>query len=143
MNQTSHSSIPLHESRAIVRYGPDIRVIAEIDQSICDYYRSLIPKYFNAIGQRYGAHITIVRTHKETPTILDYWGKHEGRVICFQYASCIHFDGRYFWLNAYSEEIGEIRKELGLPKFRDDSVFGGVVRSEYHITIANIKKTLM
>lgn len=130
----------MFESKAIVRYGPDIRVIAEIDQAISDYYRSLIPKYYYAAGQRYKSHITIVRTKKETPTNLQFWGKHEGRVITFQYDSYIHFEGKYFWLNCYSDEIGEIREELGLPKFRDDRAFGGLLRNEYHITIANIKK---
>lgn len=130
----------MYESQAIIKYGPNIRVIAEIDQNIGDYYRSLIPKYYYARGLRYQSHITIVRTNKETPTKMEFWGKHEGRVISFQYDPYIHFDRTYFWLNAYSEEIGEIREELGLSKFRDDRAFGGVLRNEYHITIANIKK---
>ena len=39
----------------------------------------------------------------------------------------------------YSSEIEEIRLELGLPRFRDDREFGGVLRQAYHITIANTK----
>lgn len=131
----------MYESKAIVHYGPDIRVIAEIDQNISDYYRSLIPKYYYAVPQRYRSHITIVRTKKESPSKLEFWGKHQGRQITFHYESYIYFDGTFFWLNAYSEEIGEIRQELGLPKYRDDRAFGGVLRNEYHITIANVKRS--
>lgn len=130
----------MFESTATVRYGPDIRIIAEVDQGISDFYRSLIPKYYYANPMRYMAHITIVRTNKESPTDLKAWGKYEGLQIKFQYKSYIHFDGTYFWLNAYSEDIGAIRKELGLPIFRDDRAFGGVLRQEYHITIANTKE---
>jgi|688.fasta_scaffold08426_15 hypothetical protein len=131
----------MFESQGIIHYGPDIRLIAEIDQGIGDFYRSLIPKYYYAKSLRYKSHITIVRTGKETPTNLDLWGRHEGRQITFQYDSYIHFDGVMFWLDAYSQEIGEIRQELGLPEYRDDRAYGGVLRTAYHISIANVKNT--
>ena len=87
----------------------------------------------------YPAHITIVRLNKEQPSNMDVWGKHEGRKINFEYEPGVHRDDKYFWINAYSEEIGDIREELGLPRYRDDTNFGGVKRNEYHITIGNIK----
>jgi hypothetical protein len=129
----------MHASKAIVRYGPGLMAIAKIDQNISDFYRSLIPKYYNVKPQRYKAHITIVRFEKEKPLHLDLWGKYDGKTIDFIYDPDIQTDGVYFWLNAYSEEIGHIRQELGLPKFRDDTEFGGILRKEYHITIANTK----
>lgn len=129
----------LFKSQAVVKYGPGIRAIAEIDQNISDYYRSLIPKYFYAKSQAYPAHITIVRTNKENPTNMEYWGKYEGEKINFEYDPIIQRDNKYFWLNAYSEEIGDIREELGLPRFRDDTWYGGEKRNEYHITIGNVK----
>lgn len=129
----------MFEAKGIVAYGPDIRVVARIDQGISDFYRSLIPKYYYAKPQRYRSHITIVRTGKETPNKMDYWGKHEGREITFSYDPYIHFDGVIFWLDAYSKEIGEIRQELGLPEYRDDRAYGGVLRNAYHISIANVK----
>lgn len=128
----------MFESEATVRYGPGIRVIAEVDQGISDFYRSLIPKYYYANPQKYRAHITIVRTNKEFP-LMDNWGKHEGKKILFQYDSYIHFDGLIFWLDAYSKDIGRIRQELGLPEYRDDRAYNGVLRDAYHISIANIK----
>jgi hypothetical protein len=134
-----NDNFKLYDSKAVVRYGPGLKVFAEIDQGISNFYRSLIPKYYNVKSQRYKAHITIVRLQKENPIHLDLWGKHEGRIIHFMYEPLIQMDGKYFWINAYSEEIGQIRQELGLPKFRDDTAFGGKKHNQYHITIANTK----
>jgi hypothetical protein len=123
----------MFESFGTIKYGPDLQVVAEIDQSISDYYFSLIPKYYYANRQMYKAHITVVRIKKETPINLEYWLKHENRKISFIYNSEINFDGTYFWLKAQSQEIGEIRKELGLNRFRNGF-------DCYHITIGNVKK---
>ena len=128
------------QSNAIIKYGPGIKVIAEIDQEISNFYRSLIPKYYCVKSQAYTAHITIVRLHKETPIKMENWGKHEGRIISYYYSPIVQNDDTYFWLNAYSEEIGDVREELGLPRFRDDTIYGGIKRNEYHITIGNCKK---
>ena len=127
------------EGKAVVKYGPGLKVIAEIDQGISDYYRSLIPKYYNVKPQAYKAHITIVRLNKETPTNLENWGKHEGRTISFKYDPNIHTAGKYFVIDAYSDEIGDVREELGLPRFRDDTAFGGEKYDRYHISIGNTK----
>jgi hypothetical protein len=129
----------MYSSKATIKYKNNIQVVAELDQNISDYYRSLIPKYYYAKPQKAPAHITIVRKNKETPTKMEFWGKHEGRIITFQYEPIIQTDGIYFWMNAYISEIGYIRQELGLPQYRDDRLYGGIQRNEYHITIANTK----
>jgi len=127
------------QGTAIVKYGPGIKASADIDQNISNYYRSLIPKYYNVKPQMYPAHITIVRLNKEQPTIMENWGKYEGKKISFEYDANVQRDDKYFWINAYSEDIGDIREELGLPRYRDDTAFGGIKRNEYHITIGNVK----
>lgn len=129
----------MHDATATVHYGPGLRAIAIIDQGISDFYRSLIPKHYCVQPQAYRAHITIVRIKKEVPLKLEAWEKHEGRKIRFSYDPVIQMDDRYFWLNTYSEEIGDIREELGLPRYRDDTWFGGKRHTSYHITIGNTK----
>lgn len=129
----------MFQSNGILNYGPGLRAILIIDQGISDFYRSLIPKYYNAKPQKYRAHITVVRNYKETPTKLEFWEKYQGKTISFLYYNNIQTDGTYFWLNVQSEEIGNIREELGLPRFRDDRKFGGFLHNEYHVTIANVK----
>ena len=96
------------------------------------YYFSLIPKELNAQPQAYEPHITVVRTGKETPPNMDVWGEHEGQQVEFTYSPAIQSDGTYFYLDVESDRIGDIREELGLPRYRYDN-------KGYHITVGNIK----
>jgi len=129
----------MYYSIGVVEYGPGLKVVAIIDQGIVDFYRNLIPKYYNVNPQKHKAHITIVRENKESPKNMEFWGKYQNKKIDFFYDNKTQTDGVYFWLDAFSEDIGRIREELGLSKFRDDREFGGKLRSAYHITIANTK----
>ena len=51
----------------------------------------------------------------------------------------IHNDELYYWLNIYSEELEEIRSELGLLPYGDvtESPDG---RHRFHLTLGNLKK---
>jgi hypothetical protein len=118
-------------SSGILHYGPDIRAIVTVDQSIVSFYKALIPKYYNVERQRYNAHITVIRFGIEIPKYMAYFGKYEGEEINFEYDTQIRFDGKYYYLQVYSKRIENIRLELGLPKFRRDNC--------YHITIGNNK----
>jgi hypothetical protein len=120
----------------IAEYG--YRLVVDVDPGIVSYYRSLIPKYYDWRPQMYAAHISVVR--KEIPINLDYWGKYQGEQIEFEYSGIIHRGQVYWWLNAFSVRLEEIRKELGL-----------LVSSEYtkppegylkcfHITLGNMKE---
>lgn len=122
----------LLESEGILQYGPGIKAILLINQQIVDYYYTLIPKYKYVKPQMYPAHITIVRLNKESPTNMLAWGKYQSEKIKFQYDNEIKSDGKYYYLDTYSDMIGEIREELGLPKYRDN-------KDSYHITIGNTK----
>lgn len=127
----------MFEAEGSLQYGPGRRAVVWIDQGISDFYRSLIPKYCYAQPQLYPAHITVVRIKLETPTNMDAWGKYEGEVVKYYYDTNIRFDGTYFYLNTYSDRIGEIREELGLPRFRFGEL--GTDRGSYHTSIANVK----
>lgn len=123
----------LRYSSGIIKYSEDQKqAIVLIDQGIADFYFSIIPKYLGAKKQKHPAHITIVRRDKELPTKTEYWGKYENKSIEFIYDYQIYDDGTYFFLEVQSEEIGRIREELGLPRFRFNNC--------YHITIGNRKR---
>lgn len=124
-------------SKGILRYGPGIRAIVEVDQGISNFYRKLIPKYNYVQSQMYPAHITVVRTAKEIPTNMSVWGKYEGQEIPFTYDNHVYNDKTYWYLNVQSDRIGDIREELGLPRFRSGEL--GADRKSYHITIGNSK----
>jgi len=60
------------------------------------------------------------------------WEKRKEQTVLFEYSPYINFGNVYIWLSVRSEEIKEIRCELGLDDCFDK--FQG-----YHITIANTK----
>lgn len=121
-----------YEASGTFHYGPGVKAIISVEQSISNYYRSLIPKYVNVNPQMHPAHITVVRIGLECPIDRE-WGKHEGEKVCFAYDSNVQFDGTYFYLNVHCDKIGDIREELGLPRYRFDD------NKKYHITIGNVK----
>jgi hypothetical protein len=144
MNEILNFKNFLTESRyngeGVLEYGPDIRIVVWIDRNLADYYRSLIPKYKYVQPQKYPPHITVVRTGKEQPTNMTVWNKYQGQSIPFTYDNEVHTDGKYFYLNAWSDRIGEIRQELGLSKFRfSDEGINDHRSGNYHITIGNVK----
>lgn len=121
----------------ILQYGPGMRAVVWADQGIADLYRALIPKYYYADKQMYPAHITVVRLKLENVKNLDVWNRYQGESVPFQYDNEIRFDGTYFYLNVQSDRIGDIREELGLPRFRFGDL--GADKRCYHITIGNCK----
>jgi hypothetical protein len=113
------------------------KAVIRVDQGISDYYRSLIPAYFYAQPQLYPAHITVVRTRIEDPDF-NYWRKYQGETITFEYNGVVQYGQKYFYLDVFSDRIGDIREELGLPRFRFTEL--GAERGCYHLTIANRKQ---
>lgn len=106
-------------STGVLNYGEQNsspKLIVLVDPEITRYYRSLIPKWIcpRLNQQMYAPHISVVR--KELPPRMDLWGKYEGELIKFEYSNIIHQGGMYYWLNCYSQQLIEIRLELGLPE---------------------------
>ena len=120
-----------------LKYCDNFKLIVEVDNDISNFYLSLIPKYtVKPNKQRYDAHITVSR--KETPTKLKNWAKYEDKEIAFTYSPDIQTDGIYYWLNVYSEELEDIRLELGLHRRSRLSKPPNGEKS-FHITIGNTK----
>jgi len=130
----------LYESKGILRYSivPLIKLTVDVDQGILDYYRAMLPKAVRLNLQRYNAHISVVR--KEIPPNMDVWGKHEGQEVDFQYENVVYNGAVYYWLNAFSKRLEEIRIELGLLV---DSPFtrppDGLAKT-FHMTLGNTKQ---
>lgn len=131
----------LYQSTGIIKYEiVDIgfKLFVEVDQQLADYYRKLIPKYQYVTRQRYGAHISVIR-YEEPPNI-EYWGKYEGQEIDFFYDSDIKFGKVYYWLNAFSKKLEEVRLELGLPVSSPYTLPPDGFDKCFHITIGNTKE---
>ena len=84
----------------------------------------------------YPSHISVVR--KEVPKNMLAWRKYQGQEIAFEYDSVIYNDETYYWLNAYSSALENIRLELGLESLSKytKSPDG---KHKFHITIGNTK----
>jgi hypothetical protein len=123
-----------------LEYGPGRRAIVTVEEDIAAFYRSLIPKYEYARAQKYDAHITVVRFLIDEIRNIPAWEKHAGEVIKFHYEPIIHKERAYFYIDVSCERIGDIREELGLPRFRMNEL--GASRGKYHFTIANRKHFL-
>lgn len=112
------------------------KLIVEVDTEIANYYRSLIPNYLRVKRQKYPAHISVVR-NEEVVNLLE-WGKYQNQEVTFWYNGIIHNDEAYFWLQANSLELQDIRVKLGLTSS------SRITRSPdgqhtFHISLGNIK----
>lgn len=114
------------------------KLIVEVDQEIADYYRSLIPKWYKTSRQRYPAHISVVR--KEIPPRKEFWGKYDGKEIEFVYSPLIYKGIVYWWINAFSNKLEEIRLEMGLPISSKYTRPPDGWDKVFHITIGNSKE---
>ena len=131
----------LFKSNGVLKYEDasqyKYKLILEVDRGIYFFYRSLIPKWIQTSPQKYAPHISIVR--KEQPTNLEHWGKYEGEQIEFEYSNEIHHGQYYWWLNAFSCRLEEIRLELGLPVSSEYTVPPEGYVKNFHITLGNVK----
>ncbi len=60
------------------------------------------------------SHVTVVRD--ERPQYEQFWDRHAGRDIGFEYDNRILGTGEYFWVEVYSEALHDLREELGLAR---------------------------
>jgi hypothetical protein len=136
-------SVTFHESTGVLRYTPDpnnLRVV--VDPGIADFYRSLIPKWITVNRQMYPPHISVIRKEISpiwTYEMIRYWGKYDGQEVSFRYSNIIHSGKMYYWLNAFSTRLEEIRVELGLPVSSEYTRPPCGFSKCFHITLANVK----
>lgn len=121
----------MHKSSAKIIVEPT-KITAQIDCGICDLYYHMIPAHFVARRPLYGNKITVVRSPPKEKFDLNKAIKFANRTIEFEYDGFINYQQPYFYIDCWSPEISEIRKLLGLPKFRNGF-------KSYHITIGNVK----
>lgn len=145
MTDSNHTSFfyffkMLYNSSGILRYynDPLLKLIVEVDSEIVLYYKRLIPQYYRINPQLYSSHISVIR--KIIPPKMEYWNKYDGQVINFVYSPITYVDERYYWLNAYSVQLDNIRSELGLiPNiYRPEQLLPNY-KNIYHITLGNKK----
>ena len=123
----------------LVYYDNPYKLIVNIDDEIGNYYRSLIPKYLDVRKPMYPSHISVIRN--EVPPNIKLWNKYHDRHVHIVYENFIYNDEVYYWLNAYSFFLEDVREGLGLASTSQytKSPDG---QHKFHITIGNVKHQL-
>jgi hypothetical protein len=131
----------LHSSKGPLRYShaknAGFKLILEVDPDLAYFDRAMIPKHISINPQKYAPHISVVRN--EHCVNMEYWGKYEGEQIEFKYSNYIHNGEVYWWINAFSAKLEEIRIELGLPVSSLYTIPPNGYLKCFHITLANSK----
>lgn len=122
----------MFKSTGIIKYR-DSHAVVLIDPEIVRYYLYFIN--IKLRKQKHEPHISFVR--KENPPNMELWGKYEGKEIEFLYSNIIEFSDPYYFIGVKSEELHNIRVELGLPYARKTRT---VFSDPFHITIGNVKE---
>lgn len=127
----------MFESIGVLKYHDNsYKLIVDVDQGICNYYTSLLPKHIRLNKQKYKSHISVVRN--EIPD-LNFWNKYENEEIKFLYDPEVKFNELYCWLNIWCNRLEEIRQELGLPVSSRFTLPPEGFTKCFHCTIGNFK----
>lgn len=130
----------IFNSTGILIYSDNpYKLIVLIDEEISNFYRHLTPRYLNIKKPMHRPHISIVRN--EIPFKLSVWKKYQNKEIHFEYDNYIYNDEMYYWINAYSSVLENIRLELGLLN-SNPNLISSNNNYKFHITIGNVKHQL-
>jgi hypothetical protein len=72
----------------------------------------LVKRGIDVSESTWKSHISIVRG--ERPTNVGAWNKYNGVSINFEYSPIVQTNGAHYWLPVISDDLDEIRRELGL-----------------------------
>lgn len=133
-----NASYYVHRSEGHLLYDPGLGTkyfqpwwcIVICDQGIVDFYAWLLKRHGTPImkGSSSGPHISFIKgippTHSK-----DKWGYNPGP-ITFYYSNIIRTDNdRHAWLDCWSDQLIELRAELGVPPKPNMS---------YHLTLGRL-----
>ena len=125
----------MFQAHGIIKYYKNWCMAWLDEDDLLAYYRALLPKAWGVCPPMRPAHVSIVRLFEEYNP--KNWGKYDSQTIVVDYEPGVYTDGTYFWLDCWSDEIGYIRRSLGLSTFRERDGFSNY--DCYHITIGNLK----
>lgn len=103
-------------SKGKLHYEDDgeYRLILKLNQDLVNYYLRLIPPIFGVGRQGWAAHITVVRPGVDTVGKIRYWGDYENEEVEFIYSPYLENGRGFYWFNAWSKRLEQVRTELGL-----------------------------
>lgn len=117
------------------------RLILRVGQDLADYYRKLIPPSHRASRQGWAAHITVVRPGNDNPGKIRYWGDYENEQVEFLYSPYLENGRGFYWFNAWSKRLEQIREELGLFNVSKFALKPEGYSKTFHCTVARYIET--
>jgi hypothetical protein len=123
--------------KGIINYDDEdgFRITLKINPDLSDYYRSLLPKALQVTKPGWPSHITVVRPEKEIPPKIRYWGDYQGEEVEFIYSSDLEYGHGFYWFNAWSKRLEDIREELGLDNYSRFPLIPFGYKKTFHCTI--------
>jgi hypothetical protein len=114
----------------------EYRLTLQVGQDLSDYYRKLIPRYCRVQRQGWAAHLTVVRPGTDQPGRIRYWGDYEGEIVEFIYSPYLENGHGFYWFNAWSKRLEQIREELGLVNLSRFALRPEGYNKTFHCTVA-------
>ena len=104
----------------------------EVNDSIAHYYRHRVDATLGVKLNRplWRAHVTVIRGERPARFREALWKKYHGYSVQIAYSPDIQLSPKYAWLPVKSQELEDIREELGLPR---------QPRVPFHLTVGNTK----
>jgi predicted esterase YcpF (UPF0227 family) len=123
------SSSMVFTGKSILNFRGD-RLVVELEEDFTAYYRKLLGFRQYILKPSFGSHISVCRGVDAS--------RYHGQEVEFQYSHLIRLSGdtrvdekvkpdTYYFLDVWSDQIKQIRTELGLPNYH-----------KFHITIGRI-----
>lgn len=113
----------IYQTKGRVQYSSAtddyLRVSVAVDPGLVKYYADKAAK--NLELSKSNA-IVVVNVHKTSPIDLENWYLWENDIMEFSYNSDVCHSDKYYWLEIFSKDFGDIREELGLPKIKNRRV---------------------
>jgi hypothetical protein len=113
----------------------EYRLVLKLDQDIADYYLRLIPATRRAYRQGWRAHITVVRPGIDEVGKIRYWGDYQNEEVEFIYSPNLEMGRGFYWFNAWSKRLEEIRSELGLYNVSKYPLIPDGYKKTFHCTV--------
>ena len=119
----------MNKSQGYLKYSPKTLgnrisenwyLVLHCDEDIGKYYRYLfyIANFKTIKLQRpaWKEHITVIRNEEPANEFKYLWEKYDSRTIEFEYEHNVKDNDHYYWFSAYSNDLLDIREELGLKR---------------------------
>ena len=132
-----HHGNPMFSTTGTLHYDPQAGktfdlwwALLQCDEQLAEYYAWLLKRrgvevHSNAKGL-WGTHVSVLKG--DPPPNPEAWGKYEGFEVEFHYNHLIRYDnGKHAWTDVYSEQLSEIRMELGF-----------TAKPWYHLTVGRL-----